>query len=80
MIFTIRTGPGDFSKEMVTRARHYGMQVDEGRLWRVHRDDSRTAVETPTEQSFFEALRIPYLEPRDRTGQAFRLALARMHP
>ena len=70
--FTIRTGPGDFSKALVTRARGLGMRVDEGQLWRVHRDDSRTVVPTPTEQDFFTALRLPYLEPSARTVQAIQ--------
>ena len=73
--FTIRTGPGDFSKEMVTRALHLGMQVDGGQLWRVHRDGTRTVVPTLTEHDFFAALRVPFLLPPDRSGQAFRKAL-----
>lgn len=74
VIFTIRTGPGDFSKELVTRALRLGMKVSEGQLWRVHRDDSCTVVPVATEQDFFAALRLSYLEPHERTGQALRLA------
>lgn len=80
VIFTIRTGPGDFSKALVTRALNMGMKVDESRLWRVHRDDSRTPIPTPTEQEFFAALRVPYLEPAERTMQAFQQGLMGLRP
>lgn len=67
VIFTIRTGPGDFSQELVTRARRMGMVVDEGRLWKVHRDESRTAVETGKEEQFFAALGLRWVAPPARS-------------
>ncbi len=71
-IFAIRTGPAEFSRELVTRARRLGMQVDGGQLWRVHRDGTRSVVPTPEEADFFAALRVPYLEPWARTIDALR--------
>lgn len=70
VIFTIRTGPGDFSKALVTRALRRGMKVDEGRLWKVHRDGTRDAIPTPDEAAFFAALGLPYLEPEERSIHA----------
>lgn len=70
VIFALRTGPGDFSKALVTRAYRYGLKVDEGQLWRTHRDDTRTPVPTPDEAAFFAALHVPYLEPEARSVEA----------
>jgi len=66
-IFTIRTGPGDFSKELVTRARRMGMVEEHGQLYRIHRDNSRDLIPTPEEADFFKALGLPWIEPRERT-------------
>lgn len=70
VIFTIRTGPADFSQELVTRALRRGLKVDDGRLWRLHRDNTRSEIQTPTEQDFFAALGLPYLEPAQRRLEA----------
>lgn len=80
VIFTIRTGPGDFSKELVTRARRLSMQVDGGQLWRTHRDGKRDVVPTPTEAAFFEALGLPYLVPAERTTQALKALSMKARP
>lgn len=68
-IFTIRTGPGDFSKELVTLARRRGMLVEGGNLYRVHRNNQRDLIPTPEETDFFKALGVPWLEPRARTAE-----------
>lgn len=62
----IRTGPADFSHMLVTRALHMGMKQEDGRLWRTHRDDTKTVIETPTEESYFKALGMDYIEPEMR--------------
>lgn len=71
-IFAIRTGPGDFSKALVTRALRLGLKQDGGRLWRLHRDGTRTVVDCPEEADYFAALRVAYLEPHERTVDAIR--------
>lgn len=68
--FAIRTGPGDFSKELVTRAIRRGMKVDGGKLWKVHNDGSRDELPTPNEHSFFDWLGLTYIEPNERTVKA----------
>lgn len=72
VIFTIRTGPSEFSTELVTRARRRGLQVQDGRVWRLHRDGTRTALSTPEEADFFHALGLPYMGPGRRTLEALR--------
>lgn len=65
-IFTIRTGPAEFSKRLVTQRQHGGLMPSHlhekhGRLW----NDTK-ALETPEEQDFFAALGIDWIEPWDR--------------
>lgn len=74
---TIRTGPWEFSKAMVTRAKRYGLAADEGQLWREHRDGRRDVVPVTSEQEFFEQVHVPWLEPAARSLQAFNLATRR---
>lgn len=66
VIFAIRTGPSDYSKELVTRARRLDMVVENGNLYRVHRDNQRDLVPTPNEVDFFKALGLPWAEPENR--------------
>lgn len=75
-ILTIRTGPGDFSRELVTRAHRFGLKQDGGQLWREHRDGTRTVIPCPEERDFFAALHVPYLEPGERTVEALRRVTA----
>ncbi len=68
VLFTIRTGPGDFSKWLVTPKRHGGampahLRVHEGSLW-----SGREPVPTPEESDYFQALGLPWIEPRDRVA------------
>lgn len=74
-ILTIRTGPGDFSRELVTRAHRYGLKQDGGQLWREHRDGTCTVIPCPEERNFFAALKVPYLEPSERTVEILRKAV-----
>jgi DNA polymerase/3'-5' exonuclease PolX len=75
-IFTIRTGPGDFSQALVTRARRLGLKQDGGYLWRTHRDGTRTVVVCREELDYFAALQVPWLEPAARTVDALRRVTA----
>jgi DNA polymerase/3'-5' exonuclease PolX len=62
----IRTGPADFSHMLVTRALRLGMKQEDGRLWRTHRDGTRTVLETPEEIDYFKALGMDYVAPELR--------------
>lgn len=65
-IFAIRTGPGDYSKELVTQARRKGMVVEGGILYRIHRDNQRDMIPTLEETDFFKALGVKWIEPEKR--------------
>ena len=64
----IRTGPAEFSRELVTRIK--------GRLWRCQdgwvRDERGERVPCPTEEDFFQAADIEYLEPQERSPDRIR--------
>lgn len=65
-IFTIRTGSADFSRWLMTPRRKGGCMPDnmrqrDGALW-----DGEQMLETPTEESYFEALGIPWVPPEQR--------------
>lgn len=65
-VFTIRTGPGDFSKWLVT-ARRFGGGMPDGMVQldgALYRDGQ--VVETPEERDYFAALGLPWLEPKKR--------------
>lgn len=64
--YTIRTGSSDFSRRIVTPRRQGGflpghLRVAECRLW-----EGMTALDTPEEESFFEALGLEWIEPENR--------------
>lgn len=63
-ILVIRTGPVDFSKYCVQRAKRRGLQVRDGGLYR------RTElVPTPTEEAVFELLGWPTPTPEQRNDR-----------
>lgn len=62
-VFAIRTGPGDFSKFLVTACRSMGLRCDEARLVRLA--DGST-FPTPTEEDFFKACGVPWRRPEER--------------
>lgn len=62
-ILAIRTGPADFSKRLVTSLHPRGLQCEGGRV-KYKRDGKVYA--TPTEESFFVACGVPWLEPKER--------------
>lgn len=66
LIFLIRTGHANFSKELVTQQSKGGLlpdeyRISEGAVWK---GDNR--IETPTEQSVFDILGIPFIPPAER--------------
>lgn len=66
VIFTLRTGPEEFSHRIVTRRNQGGLlpsflRVKEGRVW-----NGSVAMETPEEEDFFKAIEIPYILPKER--------------
>lgn len=75
VIFTIRTGPADFSKRLVTGVEFGGhmparRRVQEGALWESRGPfDSNPhpiMVPTPEEKDFFAALGLNWIEPEAR--------------
>lgn len=73
----IRTGPSDLNKALVTPRSKGGLlapglEFRDG--FKLYRYGGR--VETPTEQSLFEALGLPYVEPARRAVAAVRGALS----
>ena len=72
---TLRTGPGDFSTDLVTLALKRGMQVKQNQLWRKHNDGRLDLLPMGSEQDLFEALRIPWLEPQARQKDSLKRLL-----
>ena len=85
-IYTIRTGPDEFSKGLVTRARRMGYRVYEGLLhghtfrqyhvngqWKEKPCEKGDAcpliIPTLTEESFFTALKVDWIEPAARGAE-----------
>ena len=76
VIFTIRTGPAEFSQKLVTQQNKGGflpsdLHVKEGRIWR-----GSEALPTPEEASVFKMLGW-YIEPENRTAD-FRPSRSRL--
>jgi DNA polymerase/3'-5' exonuclease PolX len=69
VVFTIRTGPADFSEALVTACQAKLMRVEHGQLLRMGRP-----VPCPEERDFFRELGQPWLEPWER--RADRVARA----
>lgn len=66
VIFTIRTGPAEFSHRIVTTKAHGGLlpsnfSVREGAVW-----NSKEMFSTPEEVDFFRLIGLQYIEPWDR--------------
>lgn len=61
VIFTIRTGPADWSHRLVTDCQRFLRRVEGGRLYR-----SGQYVPCPTERDFFTAIGQPWVEPEQR--------------
>ncbi|MET0625732.1 MAG: hypothetical protein ABW250_22545 [Pyrinomonadaceae bacterium] len=66
MILAIRTGSAEFSQALMTYAKHRTpYHVEGGYL----RDREGKALETPEERDVFKALKVDFVEPRERVGQ-----------
>lgn len=68
VIFTIRTGPAEFSQKLVTTRQKGGLlpsylQVRDGRLWL---RASGEVLETAEERDLFRTLGIEWIEPEER--------------
>lgn len=68
VLFTIRTGPGEWSQRLVTDCQRYFMRVEGGRL--LHHGQH---VPCPEERDFLEAIGQEWVEPRDRAADRVRL-------
>lgn len=69
VIFTIRTGPADWSQRLVTECQRWFMRVEGGRLLHHGRH-----VPCPEEADFLAAIGQPWLDPWDRTAERVHLA------
>lgn len=61
VLLAIRTGPAEWSRDLVTLARKRGWRVEGGALMR-----GSYRADTPEERDVFRALRLPYVDPADR--------------
>jgi len=77
-ILTIRTGPADFSRGLVTRRSYGGAMPDDMEL----RDGVLVGpggpIDTPDEVDFFTALGLPYCPPEERSWNVLKKILARI--
>lgn len=74
LIYLIRTGPADYSRNFVTDIRPLGWHVAGGQLHRGSQECSpfRTCevVATPAEEDVYRAIGHPWVDPRARDGLA----------
>ena len=63
VIFTIRTGPADWSHRLVTDCQRYLRRVEGGRLYRAGK-----YAPCPTERDFFTNIGQPWVEPDQRSA------------
>lgn len=61
----IRTGPADFSRNLVTRLKTIGYPVREGCIWSGTGERARP-IPAPTEADVFRIAQWPYVAPEDR--------------
>ena len=66
-IFALRTGPGDWNVELVSRGKEHWRRVEDGRVLYHGKP-----VPTPEEADFFRALGVPWVEPHERTVERLR--------
>jgi DNA polymerase/3'-5' exonuclease PolX len=63
VIFTIRTGPAEWSHRLVTDCQKYLRRVAGGQVWRAGQ-----LVPCPEEEDFFRTVGQPWVEPRERSA------------
>lgn len=68
VIYTIRTGPAEWSHRLVTDCQKYLRRVDGGYLYR-----SGKRVPCPEERDFFEGIGQPWVEPAERNAGRVRI-------
>lgn len=68
VIFTIRTGPADWSQRLVTDCQRWFMRVEGGRL--LHHGEH---VPCPEERDFLEAIGQEWVEPSERSAERVSL-------
>jgi len=66
IIYALRTGPAEFSRYLVTKARRLGMRVEGGQLWVVKDGMKVMDIPCPTEIDFFKALGERWIPPEQR--------------
>lgn len=67
--YELRTGPGDKNTWMMMAFKrfHAPFSVKDGYIW-----DGEQKLHIPDEQAYFALLGIPYIEPKDRTIEAYQ--------
>jgi DNA polymerase/3'-5' exonuclease PolX len=74
VIFALRTGPGDWNIELVTRCKEIGRRVAGGQVERwVSASSSWAPMPTPEEAHFFAAIGQPWVEPAERSVERVRI-------
>lgn len=73
-ILAIRTGDAEFSHALVTKRSKgglmpEGLQQEDGFLWTVPKDKPRILIPCPTEDDFFDALKVMTIMPVQRNAQ-----------
>ena len=66
-LFLIRTGDADFSHEFVLRLWKFGLKSVDGHI----ENAMGQTIDTPEEEDCFKLLKMPYIEPEQRTKQIF---------
>jgi DNA polymerase/3'-5' exonuclease PolX len=64
VIMTIRTGSADFNVTLMQTARRRNLRCEDGRL--INTSSRGGIVNTPTEESFFEAIGVQWVSPEQR--------------
>lgn len=64
----IRTGDSDFTHMMMNRVLACGLKQRDGYLWR----ENGSRIPIYNEINYFNVLDLPYVEPKDRTKDAFK--------
>jgi len=77
-ILCLRTGPEEFTKELVTICQEWGFRFQKGHLYRVVAGKLEDApLPVPREVELFETLGLEYITPSNRSRASLRQAAAR---
>lgn len=72
LILAIRTGPADFSRELVTRLKRRGLQAEGGRVIYTRGKAAGETIDTRAEATVFELAGLPWIPPEQRDGTDIR--------